>query len=98
MSADRLRQAVLRAEEIDGARFGVVVAEDGRLLLLFRRERLIDARRRRDHLRPAESPRVVMRQNRATMRALARLDFERQRLDVARRRVAREYGKRERQR
>src|SRR5438876_76459 len=60
--ADRLRQPIFPAEEIDRARLAVTVGEDRRLRALFRRKRVINSDDFPRHFLPAELIGEMLRQ------------------------------------
>ncbi len=62
VTAGRLRQIVLAAEVIDGARLAVVVDEERRPLAVLIRQGVIDAGQVGDQLVPAEHVGIVLRQ------------------------------------
>ena len=62
MAADGGRQTVPRAENVDGAGFPVVIAEDGGAGANVRRERVVSSGEPLHHLRPAEAVGEYLRQ------------------------------------
>ena len=60
MSTNRLGQSILWSKEIDGGSLAIIVAEDCCALLVFRRERMINARHCFNHSRPGEFVSVVL--------------------------------------